>query len=257
VAAVTSIGGREALPMSRVCVIRQGTIGGSLRVSAPVPCLDRGEVESLIELASRALVLGAHADDEFGCAGTIARMIESGAEVHYACFSSCEESVPEGWPPDVLRREVRDAIKVLGIAEENFHLFDFRVRHFPTHRQELLEELVKLRKEIDPQLVFLPAMSDMHQDHGVVAREGLRAFKHATVLGYELPMNTISFQHVCFIRLEERHMQVKMDHAATYKSQASRSYLQPEFIRALAMVRGVQINQPAAEAFEVIRAVIM
>jgi LmbE family N-acetylglucosaminyl deacetylase len=214
-------------------------------------------VARLIELGGRALVLGAHADDEFGCAGTIPRMVESGAEVHYACFSSCEESVPEGWDRDVLRREVRDAVKLLSIPEQNFYLFDFRVRHFPAHRQELLEELVKLRKRIDPQLVFVPAMSDMHQDHGVVAREGLRAFKHASVLGYELPMNTISFQHACFIRLEERHLQVKIDHAAAYRSQAFRSYLQPEFIRSLALVRGVQINQPAAEAFEVIRTVIM
>jgi LmbE family N-acetylglucosaminyl deacetylase len=202
-------------------------------------------------------VLGAHTDDEFGMAGTIARMVEAGAEVHYACFSPCEESVPEGWDRDVLKREVRDAIRVLGIAEDRFTLYDFRVRHFPAHRQELLEELVKLRQRIEPDIVFVPAMSDMHQDHGVVAREGLRAFKHATILGYELPMNTISFQHACFVRLEERHLEIKMQHAAAYASQAFRPYLRPEFIRSLALVRGVQINQPAAEAFEVIRAVIM
>jgi LmbE family N-acetylglucosaminyl deacetylase len=202
-------------------------------------------------------VLGAHADDEFGMAGTIARMVEAGAEVHYACFSPCEESVPEGWDRDVLKREVREAIKVLGISEDRFTLYDFRVRHFPAHRQELLEELVKLRQRIDPAIVFVPAMSDMHQDHQVVAREGLRAFKHATILGYELPMNTISFQHACFVRLEERHVEIKMQHAAVYASQAFRPYLKPEFIRSLALVRGVQINQPAAEAFEVIRTVIM
>jgi hypothetical protein len=33
--------------------------------------------------------------------------------------------------------------------------------------------------------------------------------------------------------------------------------MSPEFIRSLAVVRGVQINQPAAEAFEVIRMAIM
>lgn len=211
----------------------------------------------LIDLTGRALVLGAHTDDEFGCAGTIARMVEAGAEVHYACFSACEESVPEGWDRDVLKREVRDAIAVLGIPEERFTLFDFRVRHFPAHRQEILEELVKLRRSIEPQIVFLPAMSDMHQDHEVIAREGLRAFKHSTILGYELPMNTISFQHACFIRLEEHQLEVKARHAAAYRSQAFRSYLQPEFIASLARVRGLQIDQPAAEAFEVIRNVVM
>ena len=214
-------------------------------------------MSTLIPLDSRALVLGAHTDDEFGCSGTIARMIEAGAEVHYACFSPCEESVPEGWDRDVLKREVHAAIAVLGIPEDRFRLYDFRVRHFPAHRQELLEELVALRRAIDPEIVLVPAMSDMHQDHQVVAREGLRAFKHTTILGYELPMNTISFQHSCFVRLEERHLQVKIRHAAAYESQAFRPYLNPEFIRSLALVRGVQIGAPAAEALEVIRTVIM
>lgn len=184
-------------------------------------------------------------------------MVEAGADIHYACFSPCEASVPEGFDRDVLRREVSEAIKVIGIPADHFRMYDFPVRHFPSYRQEILEELVKLRREIDPEVVFVPAMSDMHQDHQVVAREGLRAFKHATILGFELPMNTISFQHACFIRLEERHMLVKLDHAAAYVSQAFRPYLQPEFIRSLALVRGVQINQQAAEAFEVIRTVIM
>lgn len=210
----------------------------------------------LFEAGDRALVLGAHTDDEFGCAGTIARMVETGVEVHYACFSSCEESVPAGFDRDVLKREVRVAIGELGIPEENFRLFDYRVRHFPAVRQEILEELVRLRAEINPDLVFMPAFSDMHQDHSVVAREGFRAFKHATLLGYELPMNTISFDHVSFVALEERHIEVKVRHARAYRSQASRTYLSENFIRSLAVVRGLQTNTPAAEAFEAIRLTI-
>ena len=37
------------------------------------------------------------------------------------------------------------------------------------------------------------------------------------------------------------------------RSQADRTYLQDSFIRSLAIVRGLQINTPAAEAFEAIR----
>lgn len=208
-------------------------------------------------LGRRALVLGAHTDDEFGCAGTIVRMIEAGTEVHYACFSSCEESVPEGFDRDVLKREVRDAIRVLGIAEERFYLYDYRVRRLPERRQDILEELVRLRRRIEPDLVLLPAMSDMHQDHGTIANEGLRAFKHATILGYELPMNTISFEHACFVSLEERHIVRKIEHARAYVSQQSRSYLREEFLRSLAVVRGLQIGKDAAEAFEVVRMAVV
>lgn len=203
--------------------------------------------------AERALVLGAHTDDEFGCAGTIARMVEEGTQVHYACFSACEESVPEGYDEDVLKREVAEAVAVLGIAPECFTLLSFPVRHFPAHRQAILEELVVLRKRIEPDLVFVPALSDIHQDHSIIAREGLRAFKHATLLGYELPMNTITFQHACFVKLEPRHMERKLAHLACYRSQQHRPYLRPEFVRALATVRGLQMNTEAAEAFEVLR----
>ncbi len=211
----------------------------------------------MLQIGTRALVLGAHIDDEFACAGTIVRLVEEGVEVHLASFSPATESVPEGFAPDVLTREVLDALEVLGIPHERFRQYDYPVRHFPAHRQEILEELIGLRRDIRPDLVLVPAMADIHQDHGVIAREGLRAFKHVTVLGYEMPMNTMTFQHSCFVRLEERHLEAKLAHAAAYRSQAQRAYFDPAAIRSLATVRGLQINHPAAEAFEVIRIAII
>ena len=69
------------------------------------------------------LVLGPHTDDgEFGCGGTIARLIEEGKEVFYATFSCAEESVPEGLPKDILLKEVKAASKILGI--ETYSAFD-------------------------------------------------------------------------------------------------------------------------------------
>jgi N-acetylglucosamine malate deacetylase 1 len=205
--------------------------------------------------SARTLVLTAHTDDEFGCSGLISRLLEENTEVHLACFSWCEESVPEGYARDVLKSEFKAAMEILAIAPERVRLYDQRVRHFPAHRQDILETLVVLRREIEPDLVLIPSSSDIHQDHGVIAQEGVRAFKHATVLGYELPMNTISFRHACFVPLEERHMEIKIRHAAAYESQQQRPYMNPDFIRGLGLVRGVQINRSAAEAFEVIRMV--
>jgi N-acetylglucosamine malate deacetylase 1 len=207
----------------------------------------------MFDLGGPVLVLAAHTDDEFACAGTIARLIEAGDEVHLATFSSAEESVPEGFDRDVLKREVRAAIEVLGIPADWFRLFGYPVRHFPAHRQEILEQLVALRAEVQPRLVFLPASTDIHQDHGVVSREGLRAFKHASVLGYEMPMNNMTFDNSCYVRLEERHVQRKLAHAAVYRSQGHRAYLQPDFLRSLASVRGLQMGEAAAEAFQVLR----
>ncbi|NPV14193.1 PIG-L family deacetylase [candidate division WOR-3 bacterium] len=204
-------------------------------------------------LFNRVLVLGAHTDDEFGCSGTIVRLIEEGKEVYYMAFSPCEESVPKGFPPDILKKECFTAVTKLGVRPENWRLLDFRVRRFPEFRQEILEELVRCRQQLNPDLVFLPASSDIHQDHRVIFEEGLRAFKYTSILGYELPMNTLTFRHVCFVPLEERHIQRKIESLASYQSQRFRSYTSEDFIRSLARVRGVQAGVQFAEAFEVVR----
>jgi LmbE family N-acetylglucosaminyl deacetylase len=105
-------------------------------------------------------------------------------------------------------------------------------------------------------LVFAPSLNDIHQDHSVVAREALRAFKNITILGYEMPWNNIDFQTKVFIKLDAAHLDLKVEALKCYKSQEKRSYLNEEFIRALAKTRGVQIESDIAESFEVMRLVI-
>ncbi|MGH1364266.1 MAG: PIG-L deacetylase family protein [Calditrichia bacterium] len=204
----------------------------------------------------RVLVLGPHTDDgEFGCGGTITKFLDEGKEVFYATFSIAEESVPEGLPKDILLHEVKAASKVLGIAPENLINFRFRVRHFPQFRQEILEELVKMRKEINPDLVFVPSSSDVHQDHQTIYMEGLRAFKFKRILGYEMPWNNLTMTTNAFVHLQEEHIRTKIDSIACYQSQinAGRNYANEEFVRSQARTRGVQSGSHYAEAFQMIR----
>ena len=52
----------------------------------------------MIEQFGTVLVLAPHTDDgEFGCGGTMARLIKNGAEVTYVAFSTAAKSVPEGF----------------------------------------------------------------------------------------------------------------------------------------------------------------
>jgi len=210
----------------------------------------------LIDMNTRALVLAAHTDDEFGCAGTIARLVECGAEVHYLALSRCEESVPPGFAKDVLETECRDCLGHIGLPAENITVEAFRVRHFPAHRQDILERLVALRRRLEPNLVFVPASFDTHQDHHTVYEEGFRAFKFSSILGYELPQNLISFSNSAFITLEERHLDLKVAALNRYASQNFRAYAGEDFIRSLAHVRGVQSGVKYAEAFELIRLLV-
>lgn len=205
----------------------------------------------------RVLVLAPHTDDgELGCGAAIARYVAEGAVVTYVAFSIATRSLPAGWAPDTLAVEVKAATKVLGVNPEDLILYDFDVRLFKQFRQEILEELVKIRAQVKPDVVFVPSPTDIHQDHQVISEEGVRAFKHTTMLGYEMPWNNLSFNTRCFIKLEEAHISKKVDALKEYKSQGHRSYLNENFIRSLATTRGVQIGCQYAEAFEVIRYVI-
>jgi len=96
----------------------------------------------------RALVLAPHTDDgEFGCGATMARLVEEGVEVRYVAFSIATRSLPAGFAPDTLAREVRDATGELGIPPEHLTVHDFDVRTFPEHRQAILELLIELWNE--------------------------------------------------------------------------------------------------------------
>jgi LmbE family N-acetylglucosaminyl deacetylase len=205
----------------------------------------------------KILVLAPHTDDgELGCGGFIARAIEEGSEVFYAAFSSAGDSVRDGFPKDILKTEVKSATLKLGIKPENLMIYDYAVRKLNYSRQEVLEELIALRKANQFNLVLMPSLNDIHQDHITIAQEGLRTFKQTNILGYELIWNNLAFNTQCFVRLEERHIRLKSIALQEYKSQANRDYMNSDFIFALAKTRGVQIGCPFAEAFEVIRKVI-
>ena len=210
----------------------------------------------MIDGLSRVLVLAPHTDDgEFGCGGTMARLAEGGADVRQIAFSIASRSLPEGFAPDTLAREVGEATAELGIPRSNLTVHDFEVRTFPDQRQAILELLIELWEEWRPDAVFQPSVHDIHQDHQVVAAEGMRAFKRTTILGYEIPWNNFDFAYQAYIALEERHVECKIAALARYASQQHRRYSDPEYARSLARIHGINVNREYAEVFHVYRVV--
>jgi LmbE family N-acetylglucosaminyl deacetylase len=194
----------------------------------------------VIEAWKRALVLAPHTDDgELGCGGTMARLVEGGCEVRYVAFSIATRSLPDGFEPDTLAREVRQATAELGLGDEHLTVHDFDVRTFPERRQDILELLVALWEEWKPDAVFQPSHHDVHQDHQTIAQEGLRAFKRGA-----------------YIALEQRHVERKIAALSCYASQQHRRYADPEYVRNLARVHGVNVNREYAECFQVYRIVV-
>ena len=111
-----------------------------------------------MRLSSPILMIAAHTDDvELGCGGTLARLQDEGAEVHVAAFSLCDESLPPGYPAGTLGEEMKASMRSYGLPERQLRLFDYPVRRFAEYRQELLDDLIALRRELQPQTVCLPS----------------------------------------------------------------------------------------------------
>lgn len=211
----------------------------------------------MLNMPQKMLVLSPHTDDaELGCGGSLSKFISQGHEILWVCFSTAEESLPPDFPPNALKKEFEEVLSYLGLDKKNSLIMDYKVRKLSEVRQEVLENLVNIRKSFIPDIVIGPSLNDFHQDHGVVAQEMIRAFKTScSILCYELPWNHVEFKTQFFVKLNETQIESKLNMLECYKTQlvAKRNYFTKEFIKGLARVRGAQINHDFAEAFEVVR----
>jgi LmbE family N-acetylglucosaminyl deacetylase len=205
----------------------------------------------------RILVIGAHTDDvEMMCGGTISKFIDDKCELYYSTFSFADKSLPKGFSEGTTLNEVHQATAVLNISILNLNLYDYEVRVFPTYRQEILEDLIKLRKIINPDLVITHNSNDTHQDHKVISDETYRAFKQsASIWGYESFKNDRMFNNDLYVKLNQTHMDKKMEAVLKYKSQIIK-YDNSDATVGLAKYRGGQINCEYAECFQVLRVII-
>ncbi len=201
----------------------------------------------------RILCLAPHPDDiEFSCGASVHRWLQEGHEVWYVAFSPCNKSLPSGYPVNAIYEELKQSTKVLGVSEDHLITYQFPVREFPHYRQEILEELIQLKRSIQPDWVCLPNQFDIHQDHHQIHLEGVRAFKHSCLLGYELPWNNFEFKSNFHVRISEENLQAKIKAVQQFSSQKGRIYSRDSFIRGQAEVKGVQVNSAFAEAYQLI-----
>ncbi len=199
----------------------------------------------------RVLVISPHTDDaEVSSGGTIARFLREGREVFVTVLALA--SAEDTYLP---LKECHRALDVLGFPAGNVQFCDFPVRRLTESRQAVLDVLIEAKRKIEPDLVIIPSLNDIHQDHQVAALEGLRAFKnHASILCFSYPWNLLAFNTTCFIEVAEADLAKKILAVACYRSQR-KAYMEPEIIRASALTQGVCINAQYAESFEVARLV--
>lgn len=195
--------------------------------------------------------IGAHPDDiEIGCGALIAR-IAGKADVRCVTFSNNQKNPLLG----ALVEEHYASMETLGVPRERVNLLEFETRRFQEYRQDILEEMIHILREDDPDIVFVHSKSDVHQDHGVLTQEALRAFRGRTVLGFDVIRSSYGFFPDFLVGVDECDVQKKIDALACYKTYEGKYYFSPDVTRATLIRNGAICERPFAEGFDILRIV--
>ncbi len=199
----------------------------------------------------RVLFLGAHPDDiELGC-GALLHHVAKQTEVLCVTLSDNQKN------PDLQRvkNEHHEAMAVLGVPKEKLILGPFTTRVFPTARQEILEYFLKLRRDFQPDLIFVHSNKDVHQDHLTMTDEALRAFRGITVLGFDVVRSSYGFFPHFLVEVTEEDVNKKVESLACYETYRDRYYFNSELTRAIMVRHGALAERPFAEGFDILRIV--
>lgn len=199
----------------------------------------------------RVLFIGAHPDDiELG-AGALIHHIAPISDILCMTFSDNQKN-------PLLKSIVEEhyaSMKVLGIPQEKLILGKITTREFPDARQEILETMLRLRHEFDPEVIFVHSKQDVHQDHNVITDEALRAYRGLTVLGFDVIRSSYGFFPHFLVEVSEKDVDKKVEALAHYKTYADRYYFNPELLRAIMVRHGALAERSFAEGFDILRIV--
>lgn len=194
------------------------------------------------------LCLGAHSDDiEIGCGGTILRLLRNFplARFHWVVFSSNRVRRTEA---------LRSANLFLKDAKfKEIAVRSYRDGFFPYQGAKIKGEFERLKKRINPDLIFTHYRHDLHQDHRLLNELSWNTFRNHLILEYEIPKydGDLGSPNV-FVPLEESACKQKaelLDQA--FQTQRTKHWFSEGTFFALMRLRGVEANSPTrfAEAF--------
>lgn len=201
----------------------------------------------------RVLFLGAHPDDiELGCGGLLHHIVtKTDADVLCVTLSDNQKN------PDL--KNVKDehyaSMQVLGVPREKIVFGPFTTRVFPDTRQDILEYFLKLRREFQPDLIFVHSKEDIHQDHNVMTEEALRAYRGITVLGFDVVRSSYGFFPHFIVEVTEEDVNKKIEALSQYETYRDRYYFNAELTRSIMVRHGALAECPFAEGFDILRIV--
>ena len=193
------------------------------------------------------LAIGSHPDDiEIGCGGTLHKLYRMGHAVSALVLTHGEI----GGDPLVRKTEQENSARILGFKK----LFwgGYRDTQIPQHA-DVINKIEAIVIEARPDVVFVHAPEDTHQDHRYVNACTLSATRHIkTILFYEVP-TTIDFTPNIFFEIGP-DIESKLESLKAHASQMNRTNITDLSIlriaEALANFRGTQSRVKFAEGFK-------
>jgi LmbE family N-acetylglucosaminyl deacetylase len=134
-------------------------------------------------------------------------------------------------------------------------LGQFETRRFPEQRQDILEFMLALRKDLQPDMVFVHSAADLHQDHGAITQEALRAFRGISIFGFDVIRSSHGFFPTFLLEVEPEDVEKKIKSLAAYKTYQDKYYFSPELTRSILIRNGAICERPFAEGFDMMRIV--
>ncbi len=214
---------------------------------------------------AKILVIAPHPDDEvLGCGGTIKKHSQKGDEV-FVCYGT--KAYTPDWSDEFIAnrtKEIEEANKILGIKKSYFLNFDtVKVDTYP--QKEVNDALLRVVKEVQPEVMYIPHGGDLNKDHRLFSQASLVVARPVPgssikeVFAYEVLSETEwgkrlePFVPTGYVDISlEKDSKLKA--MEVYQSEV-REYPHPRSLKAIEILmqkRGTETGVAYAEAFEVV-----
>jgi LmbE family N-acetylglucosaminyl deacetylase len=218
--------------------------------------------------------VAAHPDDEvLGAGATLAAFADAGCETHVLVLGEgvgarFEDNVRPDSEVSQVSDELRKAAAILGARPHQLDLPDNRFDSVDL--LDVVHAVERVKREVEPDVVFTHHPSDLNVDHGVTARATFTAFRPlpgespVTLLAFETlsstewaPIGESPFQPTWFFDASaglERKLEAMAAYAHELREPPHPRSL--DGIRAAAARWGMSVGLPAAEPFVLHRHIV-
>jgi N-acetylglucosamine malate deacetylase 1 len=216
---------------------------------------------------NKVLVIAPHPDDEtLGCGGTLFRHKHNNDQLFWLIVTNISED--NGWRRDVVikrEKEINSVSKKYGFVKK--YNLEFPTTSLNTNSTvKLIDKISDIYREIQPNIIYMPFINDVHTDHQIIAQSlqsTIKWFRYPfikRVLMYETPSETEFnfvqgriFKPNAFVDIS-KYLDIKVEIMKVYESEIGKHPFprSEKNIRALATFRGSQSGFNAAEAFELV-----